>query len=58
MLCTLICKDFRWKIQGIYYVVDVFVMELDACDMVLDIHWLATLEDIVCNYKSMWMSFD
>jgi hypothetical protein len=58
MLCTLICKDFRWKIQGIYYVVDVFVMELDACDMVLDIRWLATLEDIVCNYGSMWMSFD
>jgi hypothetical protein len=58
MLCTLIDKDFRWKIQGIYYVVDVFVMELDACDMVLDIHWLATLEDIVCNYGSMWMSFD
>jgi hypothetical protein len=58
MLCTLIDKDFRWKIQGIYYVVDVFVMELDACDMVLDIRWLATLEDIVCNYGSMWMSFD
>jgi len=39
-------------------VADVFVMELDAYDMVLSIHWLATLQDIVCNYGSMWMSFD
>jgi hypothetical protein len=39
-------------------VTDVFVMDLDACDMVLDVQWLATLGDIVCNYKSMWMSFD
>jgi len=56
----LVCnyKDFRWKMQGIYFVADVFVMELDAYDMVLSIHWLATLQDIVCNYGSMWMSFD
>jgi hypothetical protein len=35
MLCSSICKNFRWKMQGIHYVADVFVMELDACDMVL-----------------------
>jgi len=39
-------------------VVNVFVMELDACNMVLNIHWLATLGDNICNYRSMWMSFD
>ena len=44
--------------QGIHFVADVFVMELDACDIVLDVQWFATLRDIVCNYKSMWMSFD
>ena len=42
--------------QGNYFVTDFFVMELDACDMVLGVQWLATLGDIVCNYKSMWMS--
>jgi hypothetical protein len=35
MLCSSICKNFRWKMQGIHCVADVFVMELDACDMVL-----------------------
>ena len=58
MLCSSICKNFSWKMQGIYFVTDVFVMDLDACDMVLGVQWLATLGDIVCNYKSMWMSFD
>lgn len=58
MLCSSICKNFSWKMQGIYFVTDVFLMDLDACDMVLGVQWLATLGDIVCNYKSMWMSFD
>jgi len=58
MLCSSICKNFSWKMQGIYFVTDIFVMDLDACDMVLGVQWLATLGDIVCNYKSMWMSFD
>jgi hypothetical protein len=44
--------------QGIHCEADVFVMELEACDMVLGVQWLATLGDIVCNYKSMWMSFE
>nr|TKR68966.1 hypothetical protein D5086_0000309060 [Populus alba] len=57
MLCSSICKNFRWKMQGNYFVTDVFVMELDACDMVLGVQWLATLGDIMCNYKSMWMNF-
>ena len=44
--------------QGIHCEADVFVMELEACDMVLGVQWLATLGDIVCNYKNMWMSFE
>lgn len=37
MLCFLICKDFRWKMQKIHFVADVFVMELDACNMILGV---------------------
>jgi hypothetical protein len=58
MLWTSICKDFKWKIQGIHCMVDVFVIKLDACDIVLDVQWLATLGDIACNYMSIWISFD
>jgi hypothetical protein len=42
----------------IHFVADVFVMEFDACNMILGVQWLSTLRDIVCNYKSMWMSFN
>lgn len=58
MLCFLICKDFRWKMHKIHFVANVFVMELDACNMILGVQWLSTLGDIVCNYKSIWMSFN
>jgi len=44
--------------HGIHCEADVFVMELEASDMVLGVQWLATLGDIVCNYKNMWMSFE
>ena len=58
MLYSSICKNFRWKMQEMHCKADVFVMELEACDMVHGVQWLATLGDIVCNYKNMWMSFE
>lgn len=58
MLCSAICKNFRWRMQGIHCMADVFVMELEACDMVLGVQWLATLGDIVCNYKNIWIALN
>ena len=37
ILCSSIYKYFRWKMQGIHFVANVFVMKLDACNMVLDV---------------------
>ena len=43
--------------QGVNFETDVFIVDLINCDMVLGIQWLATLGNIVSNYKDLWMSF-
>lgn len=58
MSCESICKGLKWKIQGVSFEADVFIMDLNNYDMVLGIQWLSMLGDILCNYKHFWMSFD
>jgi hypothetical protein len=43
--------------QGVTFEADVFIVDLINCDMVLGIQWLATLGNIISNYKDLWMSF-
>nr|TKS08041.1 hypothetical protein D5086_0000106910 [Populus alba] len=58
MVCKFMCKGLRWKMQGISFQADVFIIDLSNCEMVLGIQWLSLLGDILCNYKHLWMSFD
>ena len=58
MIRKSLCKNLKWKIQGISFVVDVFIIDLSNCEMVLGIQWLSLLRDILCYYKHLWMSFD
>jgi hypothetical protein len=51
------CRNFRWRMQGVNFETDVFIVDLINCDMVLGIQWLVTLRNIVSNYKDLWMSF-
>ena len=44
--------------QGISFETDVYIINLNNCEMVLGIQWLSMLGDILCNYKHLWMSFD
>jgi hypothetical protein len=53
MTCSVVYKNFQWKIQGVQFVVDVFVVKLTNYDMILGIQWLALLCDVSCNYKDM-----
>ena len=57
MYCSAMCRNFRWRMQGVNFETDVFIVDLINCDMVLGIQWLATLGNIVSNYKDLWMSF-
>jgi hypothetical protein len=58
MVCKSMCRGLRWKMQGISFQTDVYIIELNNCEMVLGIQWLSMLGDILCNYKHLWMSFD
>ena len=57
MDCSAMCRNFRWRMQGVTFEADVFIVDLINCDMVLGIQWLATLGNIISNYKDLWMSF-
>jgi hypothetical protein len=37
MSCAKLCKNLQWKMQGVQFQADVFVMALQNYDMVLDI---------------------
>jgi hypothetical protein len=58
MVCKSLCKGLKWKIQGLNFMADVFIIELVNCEMVLGIQWLSLLGGILCNYKHLWMPFD
>jgi hypothetical protein len=58
MVCKSMCKGLKWKMQGISFQADVYIIDLSNCEMVLGIQWLSLLGDILCNYKHLWMSFD
>jgi hypothetical protein len=58
MVCKSMCRGLRWKMQGISFQTDVYIIDLSNCEMVLGIQWLSMLGDILCNYKHLWMSFD
>jgi hypothetical protein len=58
MVCKSMCKGLKWKMQGISFQTDVYIIDLSNCEMVLGIQWLSLLGDILCNYKHLWMSFD
>ena len=47
MICKSLCKNLNWKMQGISFVVDVFIIDLSNCEMVLGIQWLSLLGDIL-----------
>ncbi|XP_021971560.1 uncharacterized protein LOC110866725 [Helianthus annuus] len=57
LLCTKICKNFEWQMQGLWFNADVLVIPLASYDMVLGIQWLLPLGDIIWNFKELTMQF-
>lgn len=47
LLCTSMCPQFQWMMQGFWFTTDVFVLPLDNYDMILGVKWLSLLDDIV-----------
>jgi len=42
--------------EVINFIADVFIIDLNNYNMVLSIRWLATLDNIMSNYKKLLMS--
>ena len=57
MSCVAVCKNLKWKMQGVQFQADVFVMKLQSYDMVLGIQWLKLLGNVLSNYEERWVSF-
>ncbi|GJY48208.1 reverse transcriptase [Tanacetum coccineum] len=57
MVSEYMCKGFEWTIQGITYKADVMIIPLGSCDMVLEVQWLATIGDILWNFKKPTMEY-
>ncbi|KAJ0481983.1 putative retrotransposon gag domain, aspartic peptidase domain superfamily [Helianthus annuus] len=55
--CGLKCKNFKWMMQGVWFMADVLVLPLENYDMVLGVQWLATLGDIIWNFTDLTMKF-
>ncbi|PKI61860.1 hypothetical protein CRG98_017758 [Punica granatum] len=55
--CERVCKKFRWRMQGKEYVADMLLLPLESYDMVLGVQWLATLGDILWNFRELQMKF-
>lgn len=53
MSCTIVCKNLQWKMQGVQFQTDVFVMKLQNYDMVLGIQWLKLLGNVLSNYENI-----
>lgn len=43
MVCNHLCEQFKWEMQGHVFDADFLVLPIGGCEMVLGIHWLATL---------------
>ena len=51
MSCTSVCKNLQWKMQGVQFQADIYVMKLQNYDMILGIQWLKLLGNVLSNYE-------
>ncbi|XP_022023821.1 uncharacterized protein LOC110924092 [Helianthus annuus] len=56
-ICDQMVKGFCWKMQGIQFKADVYVMPLGGCDLVLGVQWFTTLGSIKMNYNDRTVAF-
>jgi len=57
MQCTSMCKNFVWSIMGRSFSTDVMLVSLGNWEMVLGVHWLASLGSILWDFAKLRMEF-
>lgn len=57
MSCHKRCKEFTWSMQGHPFMTSVYLVPLENYHAVLGVQWLAPLEDILWNFRTLTMKF-
>lgn len=55
--CIFLCAGMLLWIQGEMFVIDVFLLPLNVCDVVLGTQWLRTLGPIFWDFERLFMRF-
>lgn len=55
--CTAMCQNFEWKMQQQDFKVDMYLLPLGSFEIILEIQWLRTLDNITWNFQALTMSF-
>ncbi|PNY13745.1 hypothetical protein L195_g010411 [Trifolium pratense] len=53
-----VCKELNFKILGVAFQQNIFLMELGGIEMVLGIDWLASLGDIEASFKKLILKWE
>lgn len=56
-ICSQMCKEFCWEVQGHSFEADFLIMTLGGCDIVLGVQWLSTLGSIKWDLQTLTMQF-
>uniref|UniRef100_A0A803MT80 Integrase catalytic domain-containing protein n=1 Tax=Chenopodium quinoa TaxID=63459 RepID=A0A803MT80_CHEQI len=55
--CEQIIHGFKWKMQGIEFSADVFLLPLRGSDLVLGIQWFSQLDPVLWDFGKLTMEF-
>lgn len=55
LLCTAMCSNFTWIIQGVQFQADMHVITLGGCDAVLGVQWLQQVGPVTIDFSKLQM---
>ena len=48
---------FRWNMQGLEFICDLKIVQLNTCDVILGLTWLKTIKSALWDYEKLSMKF-
>lgn len=55
--CDKIIKKFNWRMQGVEFTADVYLLPLSGSDLVLGIQWFSSLGPVLWDFVNLTMQF-
>lgn len=55
--CDKIIKGFTWRMQGVEFTTDLFLLSLSGSDLVLGIQWFSSLGPVLRGFVNLTMQF-